>query len=454
MINKEDEFYIGNSSRNFEREKDKLQQRIKNLLLLNNVNFLFGNGASLPLGAPLISNVKLVIETIHEKTTAKIEELKGVWKKIKSIENFENGIVALKTITTDEEFNLDIESFLNALIQSHNIASVKSFESDEISIGGNEFDKNHIEAAILILKAFVFHSCKTFLDKIPGKTNKLRAHKEFLRRSLLRPVTLPRAKIFTTNYDLIFERCMDELGVAYFDGFIGGYQKRLRPESYHYDLYYPGETTEGKVNRVDRVLQLFKLHGSINWTRVEESAENIFGIKQEFPHSSKIGELMIYPSTLKYGETLGFPYTEMFRNFSSALFRPQTVLFTFGYGFRDDHINRLIYQALSIPTFNLVIVLPEGNDNPEVNRLIESVGIKRILVIQGGRKCDDCDQLKGIGTFCGFVKDVMPDMEEMKTQEKINEEIERLFSKSSNTVTKESESDARGEEEKDWCCNC
>ena len=61
---------------------------------------------------------------------------------------------------------------------------------------------------------------------------------------------------------------MDKLGIFYLDGFVGGYQKRLRTESYNYDLYFPGETTEGTVNRVDRVLQLYKLHGSINWKRV------------------------------------------------------------------------------------------------------------------------------------------------------------------------------------------
>ena len=452
-MNKDDKFYIGNASFSFEKEKEKLQQRIKNLLLLNNVNFLFGNGASIPLGAPGISNTKECVITIDKNTNSDVPELNAVWKKIKNIANFNEGIAVLKKITSSDGFKLDIESFLNALIQSHNISSIKSFESDTISIGGNKFEKAHIETAIIILKAYLFYSCKSILDKIQGTTNKLRAHKEFLRRSLLRPVTLPRAKIFTINYDLIFERCMDELGVSYFDGFVGGYQKRLRPESYHYDLYYPGETTEGKVNRVDRVLQLYKLHGSINWTRVEESAENIFGIKQEFPEANKIGELMIYPSTLKYGETLGFPYTEMFQNFSFSLFKPQTVLFTFGYGFRDDHINRLIYQALSIPTFNLVIIVPEGDDNTEVKRLIESVGIKRILVIQGGRKCDKCNQLKGIGTFCGFVKDVMPDMEEMKTQEKINEEIQRLFSKTTNPLSETPEAEEVSQLENNWCCD-
>ena len=70
-------------------------------------------------------------------------------------------------------------------------------------------------------------------------------------------------------------------------------------DSYNYDLYYPGDTTEGSVNRVDSVMQLYKLHGSINWKRVKETSSNIFGIKQEFPDDEGISDLIIYPSTFK-----------------------------------------------------------------------------------------------------------------------------------------------------------
>src|SRR6478752_3116963 len=139
-MNKDDKFYLGSSVHEFENDKDRLQQRIKNLLMLNNVNFLFGNGASLALGAPLISNVKSIISIIDknttEESTSSKTKRKKYFEKIKKIENFEEGITTLKSITDDENFYLDIETFLNALIQSHNIASLESFESDEISIGG------------------------------------------------------------------------------------------------------------------------------------------------------------------------------------------------------------------------------------------------------------------------------------------------------------------------------
>jgi hypothetical protein len=232
-MDKENKFYLGSSSFNFDKEKEKLHQRVKNLLLLNNVNFLFGNGTSIPLGAPVISNIKSVIKTIEDNTIDKKDTTTSTFtrsnyfKKIKELNDFSEGLTTLKTITAKDDFNLDIESFLNTLIQSHNIASIESFESDKISIGGNQFEKGHIEAAITIIKAYLFYSCKTFLEKILGTTNKLRAHKEFLRRSLLRPVTLPRVKIFTTNYDLIFERCMDELSISYFTDLLAVNKKDL-----------------------------------------------------------------------------------------------------------------------------------------------------------------------------------------------------------------------------------
>src|SRR6202011_2080233 len=201
--------------------------------------------------------------------------------------------------------------------------------------------------------------------------SKLKFHEELLRRILLRSTTLPRAKVFTTNYDLLLERALDNLGILYFDGFLGTINRTLRTESYHYDLYYPGETTEGRVSRVDRVLHLYKLHGSINWRRQRTGPDDII-ISHTQPEEHEKGDVMIYPSPLKVTEMNGYPYAEMFRHFSTTIHQPQSALLTIGYKFRDDHINRLIYQALSIPSFTLIIVTPSISAPSNENQL-ESV---------------------------------------------------------------------------------
>ncbi len=430
-------FFIGREEIELDKpqEKEKLQLRIKNLLLLRNVNFLFGNGTSLPLNAPSISKIKPFIENLEKKFCDGNDSEKYAFTKImkKMGTSFEKGIYLLKDFKQYYNTDIDFETMLSILIQI-------SYTSEGITLNQAIHDTEAIISAIDIIKGFIFFSCRNFIENLPEE--KLMTHKEFIRRVLLRSTTLPRVKFFTTNYDLVFEKCLDESGIFYFDGFVGAFEKRLRTESYNYDLYYPGETTEGNVNRVDRVLQLYKLHGSINWKRVLETTDNIFGIKQAYPTENEIGDLVIYPSTLKYGETLGFPYSEIFRLFSASLFKPQTVLFTFGYSFKDEHVNRIIYQALSIPTFNLVIVVPEGNTkdsegepiNKEITRLIEKVGSKRILVVSGGQFIEN--ELVGTGTFKGFVEEIMPDMEEMKIQEKINEEIEKLFPRCKNEKIK------------------
>ena len=48
----------------------------------------------------------------------------------------------------------------------------------------------------------------------------------------------------------------------------------------------------------------------------------------------------------------------------------------------------------------------------------------------------------------------MPDMEEMKTQERINEEIQRLYSKSLEVLPAGSEAGEDEKSEDSWCCIC
>jgi hypothetical protein len=65
---------------------------------------------------------------------------------------------------------------------------------------------------------------------------------------------------------------------------------------------------------------------------------------------------MIYPNPAKDVETLDFPYAELFRDFAAAVCRPNSSLVTYGYGFGDDHVNRVIKDMLTIPSTHLVII--------------------------------------------------------------------------------------------------
>ena len=66
--------------------------------------------------------------------------------------------------------------------------------------------------------------------------------------------------------------------------------------------------------------------------------------------------LIIYPNAAKDVETLLFPYAELFRDLSASLCRPNGVLVTLGYGFGDDHVNRIIQDMLTLHSTHLMII--------------------------------------------------------------------------------------------------
>jgi len=260
-------------------------------------------------------------------------------------------------------------------------------------------------------------------------------HQEFLRKVLARPYPLRRPNIFTLNYDLMFEKAMDKMGIIYIDGFIGTTERVFRPESYTFDFYYPATTTEGKVSRLDKVVHLYKLHGSIDWVKVPRTASNIFGIAKKDPeHQKNYGDVLIYPTPMKEGETLGFPYSELIRRFANIIQQPQSVLITVGYSFNDEHINRIIWEAFSIPSFNLIIVSHSKKGIEKIkDKFKTSDGTldSRVTFIAG----------ELFGDFRNFTERLLPDVSQLKIEENIKKTLERLLQDDRSIPSKEDENE-------------
>lgn len=110
------------------------------------------------------------------------------------------------------------------------------------------------------------------------------------------------------------------------------------------------------------MLRLAKLHGSINWRSVPSpSGRGTRRVVQRTGAGESEDLALIYPTPQKETDVVGHPYADLLRLFGAALGASETAVLCIGYGFADDHINRLIYQALpSNPTLQLVIVDPFG----------------------------------------------------------------------------------------------
>lgn len=236
----------------------------------------------------------------------------------------------------------------------------------------------------------------------------LRAHRKFLKQLLTRPLNLKRVNLYTLNYDTLVEQAADAESIVLLDGFIGTLRRVFRPESYDQDLYFPAETTEGRVHRLDRVAHLYKLHGSVTWHANEPGWDNPYGIISVTSNAEEQDEsVLIYPTPSKYSDVLGMPYAEIFRRFAASVIRHQSVLFVIGYGFGDEHVVSIIRQALTVPSFRLIII-DLSPQNSFVNQLRQQKD-QRVWIISGPL----------IGTFTGFIDNLLPDLREEEIEKKV-----------------------------------
>jgi hypothetical protein len=184
-----------------------------------------------------------------------------------------------------------------------------------------------------------------------GDTTVRDLYERFYKKLVLRDRSLPRPWVFTTNYDHFSELAMDRLGIPYANGFSGVVERRFNPAIFRYALAEQLDVASRKWTAVDAFVYLCKLHGSVTWT---EDDHGLFPIKEVWPPEST-NQMLIYPTPAKQNSSLGSPYADLFREFQSRIVREQSVLITAGFAFGDEHLNNIIYQALTIPTFRLVI---------------------------------------------------------------------------------------------------
>ncbi len=210
-----------------------------------------------------------------------------------------------------------------------------------------------------------------------GDTTVRDLYERFYKKLVLRDRSLPRPWVFTTNYDVFNETAMDRLGIPYANGFTGVIERRFNPASFRYALAEQLDVGSRKWAAVDAFVYLCKLHGSVTWT---EDDHGLFPIREAWPQNDP-KRMLIYPTPAKQNASLGSPYADLFREFQSRVVREQSVLITAGYAFGDEHLNNIIYQALTIPTFRLIIFASPDTEG-EIAKL-RALRDPRIWIIGG-----------------------------------------------------------------------
>ena len=156
-------------------------------------------------------------------------------------------------------------------------------------------------------------------------------------------------EIFTPNYDLLFEQAFEQHPLPHFDGFVGSREPWFDLSSIEHDAI-PARWT-----------RLWKLHGSINWEKREETLDGAQVTRViRVTGEAEEGKVMIFPSHLKYDQSRRMPYLAMLdrlKAFFHGIAASNRIatgreeedaprLIICGYSFLDDHLNEVLLDGL------------------------------------------------------------------------------------------------------------
>lgn len=372
-----EEFKI-NGEIDYKKIRKKVEPWLTALFQSEHLSLLVGSGLSIALGDSSKTNMmnRFKFQNNEYKKIIKSKAKKEAKNLGRGEANFEDDLrVALK------------------LLEGYEILG-KSKEKEKNDL------KKEINDNLLEFIKQILQNEKEFLEELQSPKNennndeessKLLLLKKFLLSFGSRTATRERLHIFTTNYDRFIEFGLDDTGLLTIDRFIGKLNPVMRFHRVDLDYHYNPPGIRGEPRYVEGVVKYTKLHGSIDW---KFEGDNV--IKLLVPFGSDIDKfkgffkdplletdtVVIFPNSSKAYETSFFPYSELFRDFSSAICRPNSVLVTYGYGFGDSHINRIISDMLTIPSTHLVII-SYGDSSGRINKFIEQCNLSQLTIIIG-----------------------------------------------------------------------
>ena len=178
-----------------------------------------------------------------------------------------------------------------------------------------------------------------------------------------------RINIITTNYDRLAEYACDKEGFLHFSGFSYGYLKRL---------------TDSQELRPQRLVNIWKVHGSLDWFKTPLGDTCALGNISTIPsnHSPQI----VTPGTEKYRLTHREPYRSIIHKADDAILSANSYL-CIGFGFNDEHIQEKLIEKCVRSDAHITVVTHTLSDAAK-SFLFDS-NVRNYLAIERGRHDDE-----------------------------------------------------------------
>jgi hypothetical protein len=295
-------------------------------------------------------------------------------------------------------------------------ASVQSIVRPELVQERNiEHLLSEVQARLILepgnadLRSFLSSAEQSILEacSFVGPDSQLNTHQLFLRKVARRSLRLLRTQLFTTNYDLAFESAAARSRFNVIDGF--GLTSEAYFDGGSFDLDFVRRNGTDQMVLEPNVLQLLKLHGSIDWSR---DGQTVRKVSAQPSHP-----VLIYPSANKFQLSFQQPYLEMMSRFQLGLRRSDVSLMVVGFGFNDAHIVAPIEAAIRSNVGMRILVVDPGirrsNRNPHFDWMEQLVldGDQRITLVRG--------------TFSDLTR-ILPDVAEYDERQSHSDRLARI----------------------------
>lgn len=312
----------------------------------SNIVFLAGAGASVVGGNP---NYGKTVKMIADDIFGKLHDMEDLYTLEELAEKckYNNGKILEEGQIESEDSPLlnssfNLEDFLSTLF--HYRPYVSENEKETFN-----------------------HSIQKILELIKENTNYSYDSKDLKHGALLNFLSSLSGKdgnkfsVITTNYDVLIEETAAENNFVIFDGFNFTPLPKFDSNMFEWNLVkeVPNVNTR-EVEYKDKTFNLVKIHGSLTWER-QENGSIIRKSKDSITDTNNM--VMVFPSSDKFAQSYQEPYFELFTKFQELIKRPNTLLISSGFSFADDHISKMVTQALKNNS-SLKLLVTDYNIDP------------------------------------------------------------------------------------------
>lgn len=181
--------------------------------------------------------------------------------------------------------------------------------------------------------------------------------------------TATAINIVTTNYDRLAEFACEQEGLHHYSGFSHGFRRLLKEQAYI---------------RCARTVNIWKVHGSLDWFKSDAGEVIGFGNLANIPNA--LTPQIVTPGTEKYRITHLEPFRTIIAHADNAIEEANSYL-AVGFGFNDQHIQEKLIQKCVREKAAIVVITYKLSD--ETKKFLFEKGVENFLAIERGNSDEE-----------------------------------------------------------------